>query len=592
MDILQSVMDSSSHAMFTIDREGIVTHINQQAKERFGLYNHSGHTHAAGRLNRGDLVLLASTAIGADDGNLRPEDLRCIGINDYKLRMSDRIVAIGVYNEPAIKPLYKAVRSINADTLHLETEFQGVPVRVAIESDRIAITVWETEYSINYFRSICQMVVVDRAAHRVKFWEENGYSARKEGVGNLLRGASFVAKGPEMGIDVVGYYFKEFFEGELFEQHLHQVMSGQTGKYEDQEYEINGFSLLATILPIKNGEKIDGAIVRFRNIQDIKAAIMERNAAIRSAERAYREAERSSLGGSDFGALGSSSTMAAVRRYAYKLSQMDCPILITGERGTGKSAMAAEICRTQPRKGPVLTADCTAILPERMEGELFGYGAGAPGIFEKADGGTVFLEGIDALSTGIQAKLLNVVQSKTIVPVGSTHAVSVDVRLLASGDSKLRDRVADGSFRDDLYYRLSAFSLELPPLRSCREDIPILIESLMDKIRQKYGMPEKYLSGEAFHTMLTYDWPGNISELENVLERAMTLAESDIIYLEHIRLEGMPAQRTLRQQLKETEARIIRQTLAQCGGDRQRAMQQLGISRSVFYDKLKEHGIK
>lgn len=592
MDILQSVMDSSSHAMFTIDREGIVTHINQQAKERFGLYNHSSHAHAAGRLKKGDLVLLASTAIGADDGNLRPEDLKCIGLNDYKLRMSDRIVAIGVYNEPAIKPLYKAVRSINADTLHLETEFQGVPVRVAIESDRIVATVWGTDYPISYFRNICQMVVVDRAAHRVKFWEENGYSARKEGIGNLLRGARFVAKGPEMGIDVVGYYFKEFFEGELFEQHLHQIMSGQTEKYEDQEYEINGFSLLATILPVKNEEEVKGAIIRFRNIQDIKATIMERNAAIRSAERAYREVERSTLGGSDFGALGSSSTMAAVRRYAHKLSQMDCPILLTGERGTGKSTMAAEICRSQSRKGPILTVDCTAISPERMAGELFGYGVGAPGVFERADGGTVFLKGIDALSPEIQAKLLSVVQNKTVMPVGGTHSIPIDVRLLASGDSNLRERVADGSFRDDLYYCLSAFELELPPLRSCREDIPILIESLMDKIRQKYGMPEKYLSGEAFNKLLSYDWPGNIRELENVLERAAALADTDMIYLEHIRLDGTHEPQTLRQQLKEAEARIIRETLTQCGGNRQRAMQQLGISRSVFYEKLKEHNIK
>ena len=151
--------------------------------------------------------------------------------------------------------------------------------------------------------------------------------------------------------------------------------------------------------------------------------------------------------------------------------------------------------------------------------------------------------------------------------------------------------MAAGHFRADLYYRLSAFSLELPPLRECQEDIFFLIESLMDGIRRKYDMPDKSLSGEVFSKLVAYDWPGNIRELENVLERAVALSDSDIIYPEHIHLEHEPQAATLRQMLYQEEDRILRQTLQQCGGSRVQAMERLGVTKTVFYAKLKEHHI-
>ena len=150
--------------------------------------------------------------------------------------------------------------------------------------------------------------------------------------------------------------------------------------------------------------------------------------------------------------------------------------------------------------------------------------------------------------------------------------------------------MAAGRFRQDLYYRLSAFSVELPPLRSCPEDVCFLIDRLMEKIPQKYGVPSRSLSGEAFGKLLAYNWPGNIRELENVLENAVALSESELIYAEHIHLEGTaPAPLTLKERLKREERRILRQTLAQCGGSRVKAMELLGLSKTVFYGKLKEY---
>ena len=593
MDILQSVMDSSSHAMFTMDRQGIVTHINRQAKERFGLFNHSIYSHPAGRLEPGDIVILGTSVMGADDGNLAPEDLAVLGIQDHRLHGGDMLAAVGVYQGAGVKPVYKYLRS-GAAGLSLDVTFQGMPINVKITDREISVTVQDRVYTITYFICIGQMVVLDRRTKKVKFWEEKGYSARKEGIGSLLRGGSFIAKSPEQEICVVGYHFREFFEGELFEEHLRQVLDGRSPGFADMAYEINGFALLASIMPIHDGGQVVGIIVKFRNIEDIRTTIMERNTAIAAAERKFRESSERSLPGEVGDALlgcGSSAAMRAARRRAYKLSQMDCNVFITGEPGTGRTKMAQSIQRVQPRGGPFVRADCSAIDPALLDAELFGREGGQPGLFREADGGTLLLDEVGEMPLSVQAKLLNAIRRGEVLPVGAARPVTVDVRLLAIAGPNLRDEVETGRFRQDLYYRLSAFSVEMPPLRDCREDIYLMANELMEQICQRYGMPEKSLSGEAFSKLINYDWPGNLRELENVLEGAAALSDSDIIYPEHIRLETEPAVQTLRQHLRQEERRYIQQTLAQCGGDRQQAMKLLDVSRSVFYERLKEYGL-
>lgn len=603
MDILESLLDSSSHAIFALDREGIVTHINRQAKEHFGLFNHSQQSHGAGRLEPGDLVILATTAMGDDDGGLQQEDLAALGIRDKKIQPGDMVAAVGVFGgESAVRPVYKFLRRRDAGAMNLETAWEGFPVQVAIDGKEISVAVGEVTYSISYFMSICQCVVLDGQTKQVKFWEEKGYSARKEGVGNLLRGASFTAKSPGGEIDVVGYYFREFFEGDRFEQHLQEVLSGKVARYEDEEYEINGYALSAAILPVVENGAVEGAIVKFRRFEDMRTTILERNTAISVAERRYRQTEKEMLmEDSTFTSLfGNSTAMASVKRYAFRLSQLDCNILITGESGTGKSFLARTIAKAQPRQGPFITVDCSTVTPTLFESEMFGYVGGAftganpkgkAGFFEEADGGTIFLDEIGEIPLNVQAKLLGVIQNKTLTRVGSTKTIPVDVRILAATNRNLRQEVAAGRFRQDLYYRISAFCVEMPPLRECQEDICFLINDLMDRIREKYRMPDKCLSGEAFSRLLSYDWPGNIRELENVLESAVALSESDIIYAEHIRLESEPVQMSLKERLKAEEKRIIQQTLAQCGGSRTAAMERLGLSKTVFYGKLKEYQI-
>ena len=609
MDMLQSIMDASSQAMFTLDREGTITHINQQTKDYFGLFNHSQFSHGPGRLEAGDLVIIADTSIGSDDGNLAPADLERLNIRDRKLRAGDRIAAVGLFNTSDSRPVYKFLPGGDAETLELSAVWpmpgnQEIPIRVFIDGRESSVTVGDVTYAIDYFWCIGQMVVLDGRTGQVKFWEEKGYSARREGIGNLLRGGSFTGKSPGSEIKVTGYYFREFFEGALFERHLDQVMTGQAPEFRDMPYEINGYELVASILPVTDSAgELSGVIVKFRNIEDIRVTIQERNNAIKSAERRYREREQASRPEeSDFAALfGGGAATAEVRHRAYKLSQLDCNVLITGESGTGKSYMARAFAQAQPRKGAFVTVDCSTIAPSLFESEMFGYAGGAftgadpkgrAGFFEEADGGTIFLDEIGEIPLDVQAKLLRAIQDKVVCRVGSTRLIPVNVRILAATNCNLREKVAAGQFRQDLYYRLSAFSLELPSLRNCQEDVYFLIDHLMEKILQKYDMPKKVLSGEAVNKLLAYDWPGNIRELENVLESAVALSESDIIYAEHIRLEQVPLRMTLRQRLRQEEEKIIRQTLAQCGGSRARAMEELGLSKTVFYGKLKEYQIE
>lgn len=602
MNLLQSVMDTSSHAMFILDHEGGIEYINKLAKTRFGLIHQGDYFHEGGKLEPGDIVILADTALGADDGNLTPEDLEVLGIQGTRLRRGDAFLCIARYQDPSHTPKFKFYPGKNLEYMRLEDTVAGIPIQVQIKDRTITIRTGGTQYILNYFLYVAQLVILDGKTGAVKFWEENGYSARKEGAGDVLRGSAFHAKSPQFELAVVGHNFREFFEGAKFDAHLGQLLQGQSGAILNEEYHINGFDLVASLFPIYEEDVLRHVVVRFRNIEDIQMIIQERNDAIRVVEHSYREiAENRNLFQVDpeslslFG-IGPSSDSA--RYQAYKLSQLDCDILITGESGTGKSYLAKAIHQAQPRKGPFLKVDCSTIVPTLLESELFGYVGGAftgadpkgkAGFFEEAHGGTVFLDEIGEIPLELQAKFLNVIQNKTVTRVGSTKAVPVDVRILAATNRDLKAEVEAGNFRLDLYYRLSTFTVNLPPLRECPVEIYSIINNLMDTLPQKYGMGKKSLSGEAFARLTSYDWPGNIRELENVLERAVALSDSDIIYAEDIHLEETSPHLDMKSRLAAEERKIMQQVLMQYQGDKVKAMEALGMSKTAFYRKLKEY---
>ncbi len=288
------------------------------------------------------------------------------------------------------------------------------------------------------------------------------------------------------------------------------------------------------------------------------------------------------------------------------------PVLILGESGTGKELVAAAVHRNSPRAGrPFVKVNCAALSPALLESELFGHEKGAftgavarrTGRFEQADAGTLFLDEVGELDVDLQAKLLRALQTGTFERVGGNETLRVDVRVLAATHRNLLERIAEGRFREDLYYRLNVVAVELPPLRARRDDIPLLAEHILRRLAHKYHWPQLALSPEALRELCQRPWPGNVRELQNVLARAAILVRGRIILpadlqpaaappgAPAVEVPGTPSL-NLREILAETERRVIQQALAQERWNRTRTAQVLGISRRQLFDKIRQYGLQ
>jgi two-component system response regulator AtoC len=311
--------------------------------------------------------------------------------------------------------------------------------------------------------------------------------------------------------------------------------------------------------------------------------------------------------------VGNSPAMQAVYKMIGRVAPSEATVLIRGESGTGKELVAEALHAHSPRsQGPLIKINCAAIPETLLEAELFGYEKGAftdarqqhLGRFEQASGGTIFLDEIAELSPGTQAKLLRVLQERTIERLGGQRTISVDVRILAATACDLEQSVRAGQFREDLYYRLNVIAINLPGLRDRREDLPELIEHLLRKHESRLGVPSPGLSPEALDLLVQYGWPGNVRQLENVLQRALVLARGRPITPELIQLESplsggaaalaapqLDISKGFHGTVAEVEKQVIAQALRLADGNRTRAAALLKIQRRLLYAKMQEHGI-
>ena len=244
--------------------------------------------------------------------------------------------------------------------------------------------------------------------------------------------------------------------------------------------------------------------------------------------------------------LGDSKPMQQLRQMIGKVARSQAPVHISGDSGTGKELVARLIHESGPRAdGPFVPVNCGAIPSELMESELFGHKKGSftgavadkEGLIRSAEGGTLFLDEVADLPLHMQVKLLRVIQEKAIRPVGETREVPVDVRILSATHRKLEELVKAGKFREDLYYRINVIELHVPALRDRLDDVPQLVDMLLDRVSKQIGVPRPEISDEALEKLLNYSYPGNVRELENILERAVTLCSNDRIDPEDIRLK-------------------------------------------------------
>src|SRR6204780_3707004 len=316
--------------------------------------------------------------------------------------------------------------------------------------------------------------------------------------------------------------------------------------------------------------------------------------------RVLRETLRTRPGFADL--IGVSLKMQRVYRLIERVSQHAYPVLILGESGTGKELVARSVHFSGVRRNkPFIPVDCSSLVPTLIEAELFGYVKGAftgalhakQGLMEISDSGTLFLDEIGDLPFDMQAKLLRALQEKEVRPVGSTDRIPLSARIIAATNRDLDAAVRQGTFRQDLFFRLNVVQIKIPPLRERKTDISILVNSFLEKFSEANGRM-RTISEDAIARMMAYDWPGNVRELENAIERAIALGSGPILHaadlpsnVKYGTTEKMPHADELR--LEDLERRAIFRALQESGGDKLAAARLLGIGKTTLYRKLKQY---
>ncbi len=289
------------------------------------------------------------------------------------------------------------------------------------------------------------------------------------------------------------------------------------------------------------------------------------------------------------------------------IAESDSTVLIEGPSGSGKELFARAIHNLSPRREkPLVVVNCGALPDTLLESELFGYVAGAftgaerdkPGRIALAEGGTLFLDEVADMSPALQVRLLRVLQEREYQPLGATETLKANVRVIAATNKKLSDLVARGAFRQDLFFRLNVLKIELPPLVERREDIPLLASHFLERLSRRTGRPAPTLSDDALELLMRYDFPGNVRELENLIEHAFVLSRGGQIRPEHFPKEFLEAVRppvpstpTPQRALEDSEVRLIREALERHGGNRARAAAWLGIHKTTLWRKMRRYGI-
>lgn len=299
--------------------------------------------------------------------------------------------------------------------------------------------------------------------------------------------------------------------------------------------------------------------------------------------------------------IGQSPQMKRVVELVETVAPTDATVLITGESGTGKEIVARAIHAASPRRfNPMVVIHCGALTETLLESELFGHEKGAftgaqarkKGKFEVAEGGTVFLDEISDISLRTQTDLLRVLQEKEIVRVGDSHAVKVDFRAVAATNKRLEKLVEEGRFRPDLYYRLNVFTIDLPPLRARREDIPLLASHFINKLSSQMNRQPQRLSAGAMDALMEYQWPGNVRELENSIERAMLISRTPELEPDDFPFQTLKATQLGGRRLEDVERSHIERVLIETSWNLSHASRVLDIDRTTLYNKIKRYELQ
>lgn len=394
---------------------------------------------------------------------------------------------------------------------------------------------------------------------------------------------------------------------------VHMNVLKNKKKVSNQRLEVgkNSTEVVISGTPIFINGELRGSMAIARDVSEIK----EITKRLKKMEEKIRKLETKY---NFHSILGKSSSLEQAKQLARNVSPTDATAFLIGESGVGKELFAHAIHEASERKNnKFIRVNCSALTDSLINSELFGYEDGAftggvpggkKGLFEEAVGGTIFLDEIGELNLSHQSMFLRALNEKEIIRVGGSKTIPVDVRIIAATNVKLEEAVKEGSFREDLYYRLMVYPIYIPTLKERKEDIPILIDFMIEKLNNKYGRSVKTIDDEALEKLKIYDWPGNVRELENVIGRAMINMDlkeviikkkhMDFIKIginidenEIIEQSFLNGKKTLKETVGQAEKMAIENALRRTGGNRDEAAAILGISTRTIYYKIKEYGI-
>ncbi|MCI0766013.1 sigma 54-interacting transcriptional regulator [Bacillus sp. TL12] len=457
---------------------------------------------------------------------------------------------------------------------------------------------------------------ISRYENALNLLSECIIGVNEKGIINFFSGAYAQFLGIDDPKEAIGKHCTEVVEN----TRMHIIV--KTGQVEIGHIQrVNSQNVIANRIPVMKEGKVIGAIgkIMFHDIQQFKA-LADQISEMESKLSYYQtELKRLQEGRFSFQSIvGESAKMEEVKMMALKVSKSRSTVLIRGESGTGKELFANAVHYASPRAdGAFIRLNCAAIPRDLLEAELFGYEEGAftgakkggkPGKIELAHKGTLFLDEIGDMSLDMQVKLLRVLQEKEIERIGGTKTQKIDVRFIAATHRNLREMVQSGEFREDLYYRLHVFAIDIPPLRERKEDMVHLTEFLIRKLNEEFGSRVLSLDARVRDIFMEYDWPGNIRELENVLERAMNVVEGTVIHVHHLPVylrqkdvaeelyhEGDQEENeqsySLQAEVESAEKRMIARALEKTDGNRKEAAELLGIHRASLYRKIERYGI-
>ncbi|MEI3614178.1 sigma-54 interaction domain-containing protein [Pseudogracilibacillus sp. SO30301A] len=405
--------------------------------------------------------------------------------------------------------------------------------------------------------------------------------------------------------EAVGQHVKDIIEN----SRMHLVVKKGKAEMFDPQY-IRGNYMVASRIPLISNNKVVGAlgVVLFRDMHDLTRVNSQINHLL--AEVKYYKDQLQAKTGIKYSIndiIGSSKSILMIKEKIKKISPSDLSVLITGESGTGKELVAQSIHQLSNRnKKPFISVNCAAIPEHLFESELFGYEEGAftgarkggkKGKFQSAEGGTLFLDEIGDMPLKTQVKLLRVLQEEEIDALGAETPQKIDVRVIAATNQPLDQLVREKRFREDLFYRINVMEIHLPPLRKRPEDIKIMANYLLTKITNKIGKRVIHFSDDVMDLFLNYAWPGNIRELENIIESAVYLSSGETIDLIDLPTRALENQVEdtetyhLHKILKDTERRTIQKVLQLTRNGKKAAAKKLGISLSSIYEKIKEYDL-